>query len=464
MRWSRKSGFVNAEEHKRFKLSYGSALRLSVSGFGMLLVVICVNAHGLLHLDRFDVPPLSHHDNYVRAGYRALVASCSGGLLVGLVLEACGCGRRRWVVVGLGTLQTCLRCAYVLFSCYAWTVTWACGWTLRYPLSNVILTAVYSGMPVGLNVCPVVLANVLLPACILADSVNAASVSYVCQFYSFTYCSLRIIVAQTQDLAELWMCERLLEMQRARLRSVLDSYISADLVEAMMTVINPLPCTLVMKRFAVVLHLDLCNYTALTASTSTTSVAALVQGLFLEFDALIQTLGAPCGVFKIDTVGGACMCEGGEICCVVRGDAGASFRDRHIHALHSVTDTCKYHCAVRSFGNLIIFMYACMNTHPAFSLICLPHLLLLPTPTCPLGPLPSSPPPPPRSLCTDAYQAAAWLIEESPTSQDPARVRPADHSMAARARNAEICESVLRVAGQTLLQTFAKVSALVHLL
>ena len=224
-------------------------------------------------------------------------------------------------MVGLGVLQAGLRCAYVLFSCYAWGVSRACGWTLRYPLSHIILTAVYSRMPLMLNLCPVVLAIVVLPACILATSVNAASLSYLCQFSALTYLSVRLVVAQTQDLAELWLCERLLEMQRERLTCVLDSYLSADLVEAMITDINPLPCNLVMKRFAVVLHLDLCNYTALTASTSTTSVAALVQGLFLEFDSLIETLGAPCGVFKIDTVGGACICEGGEIHGIVGGDA-----------------------------------------------------------------------------------------------------------------------------------------------
>jgi len=68
---------------------------------------------------------------------------------------------------------------------------------------------------------------------------------------------------------------------------------------------EPLPCRVCREERAVVLHLDLRNYMSLTASSELHQLAATIQRIFVEFDHLIETIGAPCSVFRIDTIGDA---------------------------------------------------------------------------------------------------------------------------------------------------------------
>jgi class 3 adenylate cyclase len=67
---------------------------------------------------------------------------------------------------------------------------------------------------------------------------------------------------------------------------------------------EPLPMTNVYESKALVLQVDLANYTGLTARTPVHELATSVQMLYLEFDSLVQKL-TPFGVFKMDTMGDA---------------------------------------------------------------------------------------------------------------------------------------------------------------
>ncbi len=79
-----------------------------------------------------------------------------------------------------------------------------------------------------------------------------------------------------------------------------------ELVEMAISVsTESLPITLFREFECCFLHLDLRDYTGLTATEKSQDVAELIHEIFCAFDACLMNLGAESKVFKVDTVGDA---------------------------------------------------------------------------------------------------------------------------------------------------------------
>lgn len=100
-------------------------------------------------------------------------------------------------------------------------------------------------------------------------------------------------------------------IQRSHMALILKNLLPADMVDLVLSLHfqqgnEPLPVKVFRERRAIVLHLDLKNYTGLTRSLAVGALAAHVDNCFRRFDMLVTDADAKAlGLFKIDTIGDA---------------------------------------------------------------------------------------------------------------------------------------------------------------
>jgi len=151
----------------------------------------------------------------------------------------------------------------------------------------------------------VVICTVLLSPCILISGPLVQRVIALGLYMLGVRMGMFALYAETQHLISMWIGVQLIEIQRRRLQQILHSLIPAEMADMILQDQEALPCRVCREERAVVLHLDLRNYMSLTASSELHQLAATIQRIFVEFDHLIETIGAPCSVFRIDTIGDA---------------------------------------------------------------------------------------------------------------------------------------------------------------
>lgn len=123
--------------------------------------------------------------------------------------------------------------------------------------------------------------------------------------------SLYISKLETASVLSGWISLQLVEMQRQRLTKILRNLLPKDVVHMVLSRhfqegTEALPVKAFRERRAVVLHLDLKNYTGLTRSLDKRELASHIDKIFTRFDLLVTEKEAvSLGVFKIDTIGDA---------------------------------------------------------------------------------------------------------------------------------------------------------------
>jgi len=123
--------------------------------------------------------------------------------------------------------------------------------------------------------------------------------------------SLYISKLETASVLSGWISLQLVAMQRQRLTEILRNLLPKDVVHMVLSRhfqdgTEALPVKAFRERRAVVLHLDLKNYTGLTRSLDMSDLASHINRIFTRFDLLVTDKEArDLGVFKIDTIGDA---------------------------------------------------------------------------------------------------------------------------------------------------------------
>ena len=93
-----------------------------------------------------------------------------------------------------------------------------------------------------------------------------------------------------------------------RMQETLQDLIPSELISMVLAVSSEvrLPITATYSGHAVVLSMDLCNYSAFVVQTSSSQVARHMHGIFSAFDAILSDSHAVSnGLFKMDTIGDA---------------------------------------------------------------------------------------------------------------------------------------------------------------
>jgi len=116
---------------------------------------------------------------------------------------------------------------------------------------------------------------------------------------------------ETAGFLSTWIGLQLVAIQRARMGEILKNLLPLDMVDLVLSLHfqqghESLPVTVFRERRAIVLHLDLKNYTGLTRSLLVRELAQHIDNIFRQFDTLVTDSGAKrLGLFKIDTIGDA---------------------------------------------------------------------------------------------------------------------------------------------------------------
>ena len=116
---------------------------------------------------------------------------------------------------------------------------------------------------------------------------------------------------ETAGFLSTWIGLQLVAIQRARMGKILRNLLPLDMVDLVLSLHfrqghESLPVTIFRERRAIVLHLDLKNYTGLTRSLLVRDLAQHIDNIFRQFDALVTDSRATrLGLFKIDTIGDA---------------------------------------------------------------------------------------------------------------------------------------------------------------
>jgi len=122
------------------------------------------------------------------------------------------------------------------------------------------------------------------------------------------YYSTRI---ETAGNLSTWIGLQLLAKQRSRMAEILKHLLPQDMVEMVLSIHfktgnEALPITLCRESRAIVLHLDLKNYTGLAARLEPDRLAEHINEIFKSFDRLVYSSESKAhGLFKIDTIGDA---------------------------------------------------------------------------------------------------------------------------------------------------------------
>ena len=137
----------------------------------MLLIVILINVHALLSLDRFSVPPFAQHVWCIRSAYLGLVFLCGVGGLLPFVIKY------KESHAGLQWMMMVVRLGYVVVSCWAWRLSNADGWTLHFPLGAIGLTCLNNGLLYHQNFTTIVVSAAVFFGCIVSQHQERARIS-----------------------------------------------------------------------------------------------------------------------------------------------------------------------------------------------------------------------------------------------------------------------------------------------
>jgi len=141
---------------------------------------------------------------------------------------------------------------------------------------------------------------------IFGNSLLLASMPVLLSCLSFYFSRI-----ETAGFLSTWIGLQLVAIQRARMGDILKNLLPLDMVDLVLSLHfqqghESLPVTVFRERRAIVLHLDLKNYTGLTRTLLVRELAQHIDNIFRQFDTLVTDSGAKrLGLFKIDTIGDA---------------------------------------------------------------------------------------------------------------------------------------------------------------
>ena len=131
--------------------------------FGIILILILINLHALLSLDRFSVPPFAQHVWCIQSSYLGLALLCVVGALLPLVVEC-----KAWFDLLL-LMTIVVRLAYVLVSCGAWYLSNADGWTLHFPVAAIGISCLNNGLLYRQNIVTILVSAAVFGSCLLSE-------------------------------------------------------------------------------------------------------------------------------------------------------------------------------------------------------------------------------------------------------------------------------------------------------
>jgi len=207
-----------------------------------------------------------------------------------------------------------LRLWYIAAALCAWYYTGQSRWTIDFSLAGIAFGCFGNGMSTREDGLALAVAHVLLLPCLFqsTDGTSPASKCLAAAIHVvlmvMAYYSTRI---ETAGHLSTWIGLQLLAKQRMRMGEILNKLLPPDMVDLVLAQHfqqgnEPLPIKLCRKRKAIVLHLDLKNYTGLANSVDPSELAHHVDAIFRSFDRLVYSAESRAqGLFKIDTIGDA---------------------------------------------------------------------------------------------------------------------------------------------------------------
>ena len=315
--------------------------RKLVAGFFTFLVILCTFLHGMTSLDRLRVPEGAPGYVESRAAFEVTIGLCvplivltSGGLAAALASARLSHRQRystlesdaaeeqatvvwpsRWSRRGfirfdvLVVLLIALKVCHVVTAIGLFFATNADGWCLSFTLYSQAIHAFGNGLTVKQNTL------FILPILVLVCSFTLAT-SKVPVFSIILRLIVHVIVALLcaasarieQRLSQSrFIFECLVVDELERMKATLEDLVPKELLDMVVSASEvSLPMTKTYSCEAVVLRLDLCNYTALAASISSAQLAQHIHALFSAFDTILSdTQATSNGLFKMDTIGDA---------------------------------------------------------------------------------------------------------------------------------------------------------------
>ena len=182
-------------------------------GFGVMVIVVLVNVHALLSLDRFHSEPLVALRSQLLGTYVAAVLLPAGvGMVLPFVID-----HRKHVAL-LQRLLICTRLAYVAVSLGMHRITRADGWTLHFPLAITGVTCFHSGLLFWQNVLTMAVAIVAIFPCILAQNQTAAGLQHVAYHSLFLWMNYSAIYLQAATALSSWLGLQLVERRQVAMQ------------------------------------------------------------------------------------------------------------------------------------------------------------------------------------------------------------------------------------------------------
>ena len=209
-------------------------------------------------------------------------------------------------------LLTLLRVVYVGVSLVASLTTGETLWTVDFCLSALACACMGNGMFTREITLVLLVGHVTLFPC-MYHSWEHSPIRYIeivnqILLSVLAYYSTRI---ETAGNLSTWIGLQLLAKQRSRMAEILKHLLPQDMVEMVLSIHfktgnEALPITLCRESRAIVLHLDLKNYTGLAARLEPDRLAEHINEIFKSFDRLVYSSESKAhGLFKIDTIGDA---------------------------------------------------------------------------------------------------------------------------------------------------------------
>eukprot|EP00960_Hanusia_phi_P074956 768351-Hanusia_phi.AAC.1 len=279
----------------RLKLSIGIALHLCAIILQFHLVVFPVYSY---NFDALGAPELEvdKHVVFLTLTIHLILSGLtSAGLWLGLTSQR-SLIVSQWIFV-------IMKLVFLSVSVYANKHLAPLTWTLFFPFFFVVAQSNSCGIQVAQALVVTVVSTVTYLVWIFSkssrkDLLQNFLILLLTGFVSF-------IVVRLTDYSERfrWRMHQVFNIESTRLREILSDLMPSNVADDMMSNSMKQPCQ---QELAVVLELDLCNFTRLSQGMDPMELANMIHRVFSKFDLIVQDKG----LFKMDTVGDAYIVSG----------------------------------------------------------------------------------------------------------------------------------------------------------
>jgi len=255
-------------------------------------------------------PP--HEAGRQRAATDAAPGSSAGGVREGGLGMVSVDGRRATqcgvlLQEGFTGILVALKACYVGVSVALYFVTNADGWCLNFVLYASAIHAFGNGISAKHNNLFDLTAFTLVSGMQLATTTSplqSVLMRLLVHVVLSLLCAASARIEQRLSLSR-YLSERLVAHEYDRMWEALLDLVPASMVSTVLSA-DQLPVTTSVRRRAVLLQMDLCNYTALASSIPSDQLARHVHSIFSKIDEiLLEPRAQAKGLFKMDTIGDA---------------------------------------------------------------------------------------------------------------------------------------------------------------